>query len=161
MEVYFLRHGKAQSGSSSGKDFDRELHPDGRKDIQTLAQRLNQMKIQFDNVFSSPLVRAKQTAEILCEHLKTNPRFQLTDDLACGAKKEDILNIINQEKNKKSILFIGHMPDLGEIIAQLIYAPSSLSLKAGALCRLDINQPFDGKKPSELTLFISPENYHS
>ena len=68
MELYLIRHGIAteQGIDEVSKDCDRTLTKQGRQKTWQVAQRLYQLGLRFDLILTSPLVRSRQTAEILC-----------------------------------------------------------------------------------------------
>src|SRR6266540_153796 len=64
MKLYFLRHADALEGAD---DAARPLSPQGRKEAQEVGRFLKRAGIEFDSAYSSPLVRARQTAEIVLD----------------------------------------------------------------------------------------------
>ncbi|MGD0614137.1 MAG: phosphoglycerate mutase family protein, partial [Verrucomicrobiota bacterium] len=70
MKLYILRHGDAvEHGDPRYKENDRPLTPKGIQRTKLLAHALRQMEVSFDAVFSSPLARARETAEIVARGL--------------------------------------------------------------------------------------------
>jgi phosphohistidine phosphatase len=65
VELYLIRHGIAQEGGLDITDEERSLTQEGRQKTEKVAQRLKKLGLQFDLIVTSPLVRARQTAEIL------------------------------------------------------------------------------------------------
>lgn len=65
MELYLIRHGIAAERGTYPKDEERPLTEKGRAKTQKVAQRLYALGLRFDFILTSPLVRARQTAEIL------------------------------------------------------------------------------------------------
>jgi phosphohistidine phosphatase len=67
MKLYILRHGEAAEHSDPRfkNDADRPLTPNGIRRTKQLAHSLRQLEVSFDVIFSSPLVRARETAEIV------------------------------------------------------------------------------------------------
>ena len=84
MNLYILRHGIAVEHGAAGyeKDSERPLTGKGERKVWMIAEAMEAMKISFDLILSSPLVRARQTAEIVAEALKAKKRLELTDTLA-------------------------------------------------------------------------------
>lgn len=71
MEVYILRHGKAEEHTqNNASDAKRKLTETGKKELECIAKAMKNLEIEVDEIISSPLVRAKQTAEIVLKHLK-------------------------------------------------------------------------------------------
>jgi len=82
MELYFVRHGKTEwnlEGKYQGGHGDSPLLPESLHDITLLAKRLQDTEI--DHMYSSPLPRAKTTAETLIKDLKREIPFSIVDDL--------------------------------------------------------------------------------
>ena len=68
-----LRHGKAQEHTTTiSGDAKRQLTEAGKKELEVIAKAIKNLEIEVDDIFSSPLIRAKQTAEIVKKHLKNN-----------------------------------------------------------------------------------------
>src|SRR5438034_159874 len=65
--IYIVRHGQSEANAQDLYGLDLDLTEKGRQQIKQLTQALQNVK--FDAIFSSPLIRAKQTAEIIAlEH---------------------------------------------------------------------------------------------
>jgi len=82
MELYFVRHGKTEwnlEGKYQGGHGDSPLLPESLHDISLLAKRLQDTKI--DHMYSSPLPRAKTTAETLIKDLKHQIPLSVVRDL--------------------------------------------------------------------------------
>ncbi|MGQ2376087.1 histidine phosphatase family protein [Companilactobacillus zhachilii] len=82
MELYFVRHGKTEwnlEGKYQGGHGDSPLLPESLHDISLLAKRLQNTKI--DHMYSSPLPRAKTTAETLIKDLKHQIPLSIVRDL--------------------------------------------------------------------------------
>ena len=69
MKLYFLRHGKADWPDWDKPDDERPLTKDGRREMERIAKFLRDLKVEPAIVLSSPLPRAKQTAEYAAEAL--------------------------------------------------------------------------------------------
>lgn len=77
-KYYILRHGEATSNvksivSSWPEKFENPLTKKGREQIKEAAKKLEKKNI--DIIFASPLLRTKQTAEIVGNALKIKPKF--------------------------------------------------------------------------------------
>lgn len=66
-DFYFIRHGESQSnvtpGIAAGENFDAPMTERGHKQAEAAGSRLGNEGVKFDKIYSSSLVRAKQTTE--------------------------------------------------------------------------------------------------
>jgi phosphohistidine phosphatase len=143
MKLYILRHGEAgePGGPKYKNDADRPLTPKGIQRTKLLAHALRQMEITFDVIFSSPLVRARETAEIVERGLRLHGRLELTEHLAPSGDVEKLMHQLNKLRPAPgSILLAGHEPYLSSFISLLCTGGShlSLTLKKGGLCRMEV-----------------------
>src|SRR4051794_4438844 len=65
MHLYVMRHGPAVDRMPSGRDFDRTLSEPGRRTVEAVAKELARRIALPVRIFTSPLVRTQQTAEIV------------------------------------------------------------------------------------------------
>lgn len=142
MKLYILRHGEAgEHGDPKYKnDAERPLTPKGIQRTRLLAHALRQMEIAFDVIYSSPLARARETAEIVERGLRLHGRLELTEDLSPSGDVEKLLHQLNKLRPMpESILLVGHEPYLSSLISLLCTGGShlSLTLKKGGLCRME------------------------
>ena len=145
MKLYLLRHGEAVEHGDPRfeNDADRPLTPKGIQRTKMLAHALRRMEISFDLIFSSPLVRAQETAEIVERGLRLHGRIELTGQLApTGDMKRLVEQLNGVRPMSKTILLVGHEPYLSSLISLLCAGGSNLAmtLKKGGLCRLDVEQ---------------------
>lgn len=113
MKIYFIRHGEAEIYADD--DFKRKLTTIGRVKLENsfkaFANRLEDKRSY--KIYSSPLERAKETAEILAKHLDSD--FEVKDYLA-GGRIRDILKTLDQDGN---YIFVSHEPFISNWIYQL------------------------------------------
>ncbi|MEK7867545.1 MAG: histidine phosphatase family protein [Planctomycetota bacterium] len=132
MDLYVVRHAVAVDGASfAGSDADRPLTPEGREKFAVAAKALARMDVRPGRLWTSPLVRARQTAEILARALD-DARVEETDVLACGARAKRVLELAASAGDGPAIV-VGHEPDLGELVAEAIGASVPLPLQKGAI----------------------------
>jgi phosphohistidine phosphatase len=150
MEFYLLRHGAAVEPGTKGYEVDanRPLVAKGRKQIRHVVGALKEMDVRFDAIFTSPLLRARETAELLAAGMKSSRLIQIVDELIPGTPPEKLIRrIIGMKKMPKRILCVGHEPDLGELASWLLTGAASgrFPLKKGGLVRLDISKLTPGQ----------------
>ena len=149
MKLYLLRHGDAvEAGDPKFKDAERPLTPKGIQRTKQLAHALGQMEISFDFIVSSPLTRARETAEILIRGLEFTGKLELTDYLTPFGSMENLVQHLKILRPvPESVLLVGHEPYLSGFISLLCTGGPGLALtmKKGALCRLEVESPSCGK----------------
>jgi phosphohistidine phosphatase len=155
--VYLVRHAvAAEAGRDYPDDALRPLTPEGMEKFRKEAGALASMEAAIETVFTSPLVRAKQTAEIIAESLPNHPPVQIIDALAPGGSFADLMGAITRSGRAREIALVGHEPGIGSIAARLIGGSSAIPFKKGAVCRIDVDGlPPDA--PGELRWFLTPK----
>jgi phosphohistidine phosphatase len=140
MNVYILRHGIAvEHGAAGYKDDDeRPLTSKGERKIKAIAKAMKDLGISFDIILSSPLVRARQTAEIIAQALKAKERLELIEALAPQESAKPLIEFLIEQGAVKDVLLVGHEPFLSRLISLLISGSSGASvlLKKGGFCKL-------------------------
>lgn len=142
MELYLLRHGIAVEPGTSGFEDDsaRPLIPKGRRQLRKTADAMKELAGDFDLILSSPLVRAKQTAEIVAKKLKLKKSLRFTNALAPGGAVAILLRQLGREKPApQRVLLVGHEPDMSRLISLLVTGGPQLQVdfKKGGLCKLE------------------------
>jgi len=130
------------------KDSERPLTGKGERKVWMIAEAMEAMKISFDLILSSPLVRARQTAEIVAEALKAKKRLELTDTLAPQESAEPLVEFLNDQRPEPAdVLLVGHEPFLSGLISLLLSGDyeSGILLKKGGFCKMSVNELRHGK----------------
>jgi phosphohistidine phosphatase len=140
IELYLIRHGvAADRGKEWPDDSKRPLTPDGIARLRRSARGLNAIGVAFDQIVTSPLVRARQTADVFSEELKSKPPVVTSDALAPAGTPAAVMQEIAKHVRKARVALVGHEPNLGELAAQLIGAKVPIEFKKGAVCRIDFD----------------------
>jgi phosphohistidine phosphatase len=152
--LYFLRHGKASS-PQQGYDEARELTKGGRKRLRAAAPLWRRLNLRPDVVITSPLVRARQTAEIFCEALGGEP---VVDELLQpGASWGRLARAMAQHPDARRVMFVGHEPDLSSAIVHLTGAASVRMRPGGVACLEFYGVPEPGG--GEIAWLLDPDLY--
>jgi phosphohistidine phosphatase len=154
MDLTFLRHGKAITQAST--DDERGLTEEGMAEVRSMALQLKKAGEMYDHIFSSPLRRAKETAEIFGEIF--GKQGQTDSRLSCGCKIEMIRDLTDEQQETQRLLLVGHAPDFELITAQLLGLPSSLDFRKGSALKLTVSLVAPGT--GHLIFFVSPELFH-
>jgi len=119
MELYFLRHGKADELGPGERDSQRKLSPEGEAHIRTLAAHLKSIGFDPGAIISSTLARASQTAHIIAQELGVVERHSEDERLAHGYGFGELQRIIRPHSQLDRILIVGHQPDMGRFAIRL------------------------------------------
>jgi phosphohistidine phosphatase len=89
-------------------------------------------------MFTSPFVRAVQTAEILSETLQYDAEVAVALQLAPGFDVEGLNVVLDGFPGEREIAFVGHEPDLGDILTRLLSLPRGYAMRKGSIVALDL-----------------------
>ena len=156
-ELYVIRHGLAEErGDQWPDDEKRPLSDEGVSRMRKAARGLARLGITFDVVLTSPLVRARQTAEIVAGGLAPRPALVNIESLSPGASYAALVADLEKHARKPRIALVGHEPGVGELAARLIGSRHPIEFKKGAICRIDVEDvPPSG--PGDLRWLLTPK----
>jgi phosphohistidine phosphatase len=156
LELYLIRHGLAEErGEDYPDDSKRPLTHEGIARLRKEAKALDALDVAFDQILSSPLVRAKQTADAFAEVMKSKPPIAIADSLTPAGSPAAVIQELARHMKKARVALVGHEPNMGELAAHLIGAKVPLPFKKGAICRIDFSV-FPPKGKGQLVWFITP-----
>ncbi|HMA24509.1 MAG TPA: phosphohistidine phosphatase SixA [Gemmatimonadaceae bacterium] len=149
MRLLLIRHGIAEEqeiwARTGHSDDERPLTDEGRRKMTLNAKGIHRAIDAIDLLATSPLVRARQTAQIVADAFKFN-RIEATKALVPGAPMRDFVEWLGRHGDMKVIAAVGHEPHLGILATWLMtdIEDSRVELKKGAACLLE----FDGAPES-------------
>jgi phosphohistidine phosphatase len=156
-ELYIIRHGLAEERSEAWPDDNkRPLTPDGMSRMRKAARGLARIGVTIDIVLTSPLVRARQTAEIVAGGLEPRPSLINIDSLAPDGSYAAIIADLEKHGRRQRIALVGHEPLIGEFGARLIGSRHALEFKKGAICRIDLDE-VPPVSPGDLRWMLTPK----
>jgi phosphohistidine phosphatase len=155
MELYVLRHGEAGARLEiMARDSGRSLTAAGRDEVQLIAKRISSLKLKFDHIVTSPLVRARETAEVVARTQKS--KVEEWDELKPEGDRQAFYRRLSKLKADSSVLVVGHEPYLSTMICDMIGAPGGrMLLKKAGLARVRVGT-FTPKVSGELRWLLSP-----
>lgn len=157
MDLYFLRHGIAvEPGFSSHPEEERPLTSEGIREMSAIALGMQALSIVPKILISSPLTRARQTAEIVREGLKLKSNIEIRSFLAPGGSFQDFLKELRR-RPETSFLCVGHEPTLSLWIQQLLGCggETSVAMNKGTLAHLQLE--WEGPRPiAQLLALLQP-----
>lgn len=121
MLLYIVRHGMACEANDPdySDDTQRPLTKEGRKRFRETIRALVKQDFRPMVVGASPLVRCQQTAEILVAEAPGHPKLVELLALAPGSQLEELI-VWTNEQQADEVAWVGHAPDVGELLAALI-----------------------------------------
>jgi phosphohistidine phosphatase len=158
MKLYVMRHGPAEDQSASGADADRALTPSGRERVRAVAKVLVGASEEPLHVTTSPLVRAVQTAEIVALVTKLNDREGTLDvrrELQPGGDAAPLARSL-AAAGQRRVMFVGHEPDLSELVVTLLGSFERAFEKAMVV---GLHLPSDGGR-ARLRFVVDPKGLH-
>ena len=137
--LYLIRHAIAfERGPRWPDDAKRPLTHKGSARMREAIDGLRAMKVELDLVITSPLVRAKQTADLLIGAWPTAPALVESDALAPGKRPASVGEVLAAHAATENIALVGHEPGLGELGAWLIGAKKPLMFKKGGVACFEL-----------------------
>jgi phosphohistidine phosphatase len=156
LELYLIRHGvAAERGDAYPDDSKRPLTVEGIARLRKEAKALDALDVGFDVIVCSPLVRTRQTADVIAETLKGKPTVTTADALAPAGTPGAVMQELAKQAKRGRVAVVGHEPNLGELAARLIGARSPLEFKKGGICRIDF-ETLPPKGVGTLRWFVPP-----
>lgn len=137
MDCILVRHGIAVAPDDwEGAEENRPLTEKGKKRARQAAEGLAALDCKPTHLFTSPFVRAYDTARLLravvCPTLKVETR----EELVVGAKPERLIGLLRTLPPNAVVVCVGHEPQLGEVVSLLLCGQSLPNFplkKAGAV----------------------------
>jgi phosphohistidine phosphatase len=154
MKLYLVRHAEAIERSGTMPDGVRYLTPKGRLVFRKIARSVRKAGAAPDVIFTSPLLRSVQTAEILAERLKHKGAVVVAKELSPGFDHRALRSLLSGAGNPMEAAFVGHEPDLGDLAATLLALPGGFPLRKGAVVAVEVG----GSVPKGTAKFLWMED---
>jgi phosphohistidine phosphatase len=150
-QLWLLRHGEAVPHESK-PDADRELTPRGERQAIAAGGGLARLGVEFAACFTSPKLRALDTARLACRALNIEP--QEADTLGDGFERDDALELLLGYDDEARVLVVGHEPSFSQVVHDLTGA--RIDFKKGGVAAVSI----DGRQ-GELLVLLRPRELES
>jgi phosphohistidine phosphatase len=145
-QLWLLRHGEAEPHDARS-DFDRRLTPRGEDQSRSAGRALASLEVEFQLAFSSPRVRALDTAKLACAELGIEPVVH--EPLSGGFELADARELLAAAGADRRILLVGHEPDLSMLVRDL--TGGTVDIKKGGVAGVRV----DGSR-AELIALLRP-----
>lgn len=158
MELILMRHALAEERSARWPDdTQRPLSKEGEKKHRAVSEALLSFGLRFDEIVSSPLIRARQTADITARVFGWNGTIQESDALGGGFDVPAVLRMLETYDAGARVLGVGHEPDFSELAATLLHASGDVEIafKKSAVMGLELPSP-PRQGSATLLYFLKP-----
>jgi phosphohistidine phosphatase len=146
LQLWLLRHGEAVPHEAKPDD-ERELTERGRDQARAAGRALVALEVEVHLCFTSPKVRALETARLACAELGVEPIGH--KPLAGDFDGEDALELLAAAEGDQRVLIVGHEPDFSQVVHDL--SGGRIDLKKGGIVALRM----DGSR-GELIVLLRP-----
>ncbi len=156
--LYVIRHGLAGKPLEDKKEDElRALTKKGKKEIKSISKALKDLDVEFDEVITSPLIRALETAEIVHDRCGISKKLLVSDLLKPDSSFEELVKYLNSLKKADTVAIVGHEPHLSAFASYCIThsKDSFIDLKKGGIILLEIEESIKPGK-SKLMWLIEP-----
>jgi len=147
LELYIIRHGLAGKPLEDTQlDEDRPLTKKGKDRMKDVAKGLDELGVSLDAILSSPLARAKETAQIVEKYCSDAGSIEYTDLLKPGASNDKLIEFLNGLEGKdkaavNAVAIVGHEPFLSGFASYCLAKGknSFIRLKKGGVLALELD----------------------
>ena len=150
-QLWLLRHGEAEPHDTR-PDPERRLTPRGERQAIAAGRALRALGVEFTGAFTSPRVRAADTARLACESLGIEPVVH--EPLSGDFEADDAHALMAGQDADARVLVVGHEPDFSEVVLGLTGGRIDLKKGGVAAVRLD-------DAPAELIVLLRPRELES
>ncbi len=145
--LWLLRHGDAEPHGVVS-DFERRLTARGEHQSRCAGRALARLGVSFEHVFTSPRVRALDTARLVCAEFDLQPVVH--EPLSGGFDERDAAELVAASGHSSALLLVGHEPDLSGLVAALTSA--RVEMKKGGIAAVRGGQLIALLRPREIEL---------
>jgi len=130
-QLWLLRHGEAEAHGVV-PDADRQLTGRGRRQAVAAGRALGGLGIEFEAVFTSPRVRARETATLACRELGVD--LTVHEPLGGGFERAEAIGLLEEMTGDGRLLLVGHEPDFSQLVDD--FTGGRVELKKGGIAGL-------------------------
>jgi phosphohistidine phosphatase len=152
-QIWLLRHGEAVPHESKA-DADRELTARGERQATAAGEGLARLGVEFTACYTSPKVRARDTARLACKALNIEP--EEVEELSNGFERDDALELLSAHGggDDARVLVVGHEPSFSQVVYDLTGA--RVDFKKGGIAAVKVTG-----RSAELLVLLRPRELES
>jgi phosphohistidine phosphatase len=159
MKLYLVRHAIAEDSGAGKNDAERALTEAGKERMARATAGLRKLNMQPALILTSPLRRARETAEILADGLG-GVEVEFVPELSPGGELAAIVALLRKQSRHPEIALVGHQPGLGQLASLLLSGAErrcEFDFKKGGVACLEMDFASGHASPgSVLKWFIGP-----
>jgi len=156
MQLFILRHGKAEPGHPGEPDSNRRLTEEGKQLSRLVLARAAAAGVQPLTVLVSPYIRAQETAEIAREMLGLRSAALPSNALLPDSHPETLWDEVRLHQQDPQLMLVGHNPLLSEFLTLLLAAGVAIDLKTSGLACVDVGSA-SAQPRGRLVWLLTPE----
>jgi len=138
--LYLIRHAIAEEQCADyPNDAARPLTDEGTERFRLQVKGLRTLDVAPEVILTSPLLRCRQTAQLLADGLEGDIPLVVSEVLRPGAHPADVLEGLGAHRRTGAIALVGHEPSMGHLASTLIGATGPIPFKKGSVCRIDVD----------------------
>jgi phosphohistidine phosphatase len=134
-QLWLLRHGEAVPHDSKPDD-ERELTPRGRAQGEVAGRALAKLGIEFAACYTSPKVRALETAQLACRALNVEPA--VAQSLGGRFSADDALELLLAHGDEDRVLVVGHEPNFSQVVHD--FTGGRVDFKKGGIAAIRVER---------------------
>jgi phosphohistidine phosphatase len=151
LQLWLLRHGEAVPHESKA-DSDRELTARGERQAIAAGAGLARLGVEFAACYTSPKVRARDTARLACEALNIEP--EAVEALGNGFERDDAIELLLPHEDDARVLVVGHEPSFSQVVHD--FTGGRVDFKKGGVAAVRIE-----RTRGELLVLLRPRELES
>ncbi|MDZ4711276.1 MAG: phosphohistidine phosphatase SixA [bacterium] len=141
MKIFLIRHAEAidLETDSSMDDEDRFITSKGRITTIEVAEILKDEFKKLDRIFTSPLIRAVQTAEIFAVKLRFRNEVEVINEMKNESPTASLQELISIDPDLTSIALVGHEPKMGMLVKIFSGKDDLPEFSKSSICLIDFD----------------------
>ncbi len=159
MIIYIARHGEAEPKSSSKPDEARSITDSGAGQVRRIFTLARQWGAIVDLILSSPILRAKQSAEIASSIFGLKG-FQVMNSLEPTMTPYEVYADLSKLESDKRVILVSHQPLVSSLVSDLLGSDAKIAMPTSSLARIDTDgHPWNGN--GTLVFLLPASSGHS
>ncbi len=143
MILFLMRHANAGTVRENPVlDAKRGLVKEGKEQCMLMARVMGAVKAPIDVIVSSPLKRARQTAQLVGTELGYDSQVEVSPALGMNASYADFQKMLAKYADREGVLVVGHNPNVFQFLGRLITGngAAAIRMRKGSIARVDMEQ---------------------